>query len=189
MVIEGHVNGDPKAVDDDAISHGFKEFRISPLSNDVDPEDDPLTLTLVTPTTVGTLDCTGGGCTYTPPTDQPFPIETSFTYTASDSYGGVLLPATVGILVTENQGPTARNDLLTAPGWDEPATNPPWGRIQPITFNDFDPDGDRLAISTWSQPKGVDGTLPEGTTGRRTATSTSPKSGIASTSHAGNTRA
>ncbi len=157
VVIEGHVNGDPKAVDDDAISHGFKEFRISPLSNDVDPEDDPLTLTLVTPTTVGTLDCTGGGCTYTPPTDQPFPIETSFTYTASDSYGGVSLPATVGILVTENQGPTARNDLLTAPGWDEPATNPPWGRIQPITFNDFDPDGDRLAISTWSQPAGGNG--------------------------------
>ena len=52
----------------------------------------------------------------------------------------------MNILVSENQAPTARNDLLTAPGWDAAATSPPWGRIQPIR-NDVDPDNDRLAIS------------------------------------------
>ena len=156
VTIEGHVNGDPTAVDDNAISHGFKEFGISPLSNDIDPEDDPLVIVGNSQTGVGTIECTSGSCTYTPPTNEPFPIETSFTYTISDSYGGAPSTATVNILVSENQGPTARNDLLTAPGWDAPATSPPWGRIQPIR-NDFDPDNDRLAISNVSQPANGNG--------------------------------
>ena len=55
VTIEGHVNGDPTAVDDDAISHGFKEFVISPLSNDIDPEDDPLVIVGNTQTGVGAI--------------------------------------------------------------------------------------------------------------------------------------
>ncbi len=129
VVVQAHVNSGPTAVDDKAISHGFKAFSISPLSNDVDPDGDSLVFVANTQTGVGTVACANGSCTYTPPTDQPFPIETSFTYTISDSYGGAPSTATVEILVTENQGPTARNDLLTAPGWDAPATNPPWGEI------------------------------------------------------------
>ena len=157
VVVQAHVNGGPTAVDDKAISHGFKEFSISPLSNDVDPDGDSLVFVANTQTGVGTVACANGSCTYTPPTDQPFPIETSFTYTISDSYGGAPSTATVEILVTENQGPRARNDLLTAPGWDAPATNPPWGEIKPLS-NDLDPDGDRLAIVDWSDPVGGNGT-------------------------------
>ncbi len=149
-------NGAPTAVDDEAISHGPNGFSIGVLGNDVDPEDDGLTIVGNSPAGSGSVQCSTGGCTYTPPTDQPFPIEDSFTYTIDDGHGGATSSATVTVRVNENQVPRARDDLLTAPGWDSPATTPSWGRIQPLS-NDLDPDGDRIGILSWEQPASGNG--------------------------------
>ena len=144
--IKAYPNGDPTAVDDEVLSHGTKAVNFNPLTNDVDPEDDQLELLDVAGITVdvGGIECTArGACVYTPPESGPFPVETSFDYTIQDDFGSATSTATVQIRISENQPPRASDDLLTAPGWDEPATNPPWGRIRPFDGNkDTDPDGD-----------------------------------------------
>ena len=83
------------------------------LANDTDPQNDPLTASVVTQPTNGTLSLSSNGTfTYTP--NPNFAGTDTFTYRASDGTAQSA-PATVTITVTAvNDAPAAVNDAYTA---------------------------------------------------------------------------
>jgi large repetitive protein len=81
------VNSAPDAVDDAASTAPGTPVTIAVLSNDTDPESDPLTVTGVTQGTNGTVALDGmGNPVYTP--NAGFTGTDTFTYTISDGNGG-----------------------------------------------------------------------------------------------------
>jgi VCBS repeat-containing protein len=111
------------------------------LTNDTDPDGDPLTVTLGTDVANGVLDLQpDGSFTYTP--DLDFFGNDTFTYTASD---GELssAPATVTITVTPvNDAPVAVDDAY-ATAFETELVVPAPGVLE----NDTDPDGDTLTVT------------------------------------------
>jgi prealbumin domain-containing protein/Big-like domain-containing protein/PKD domain-containing protein len=81
------------------------------LLNASDLDGDPLTFTIITPPTNGTLDdCTGGTCTYTPATG--FLGDDSFTWKANDGLNDSNI-ASFTITVIPNQPPLAQDQSVT----------------------------------------------------------------------------
>ncbi|MGE3277325.1 MAG: MBG domain-containing protein, partial [Vicinamibacterales bacterium] len=80
------VNDPPDAVDDTTTAVSGTPLTITVLSNDTDPENDPLTVTTFTQPTAGTVTKVGNQLVYTPPTW--FSGTVTFTYTVSDGKGG-----------------------------------------------------------------------------------------------------
>ena len=113
------------------------------LSNDTDPDGDPLAVLTSTAPANGTAACTASACTYTPAAG--FLGTDTFTYTVADGFGGTDT-ATVTVTVT------AAPDAPPQPA-DDAASTPAGSPISiaPLA-NDTDPDGDPLAVSTWTQP-------------------------------------
>ncbi|MEG4086222.1 DUF4347 domain-containing protein, partial [Microcoleus sp. POL10_C6] len=107
------VNNFPVAVNDSYSVVHDKVLSQFPgvLSNDTDANSDPLSATLVTGPTKGTIIFNPlGDFTYTP--NPGFVGTDSFTYTVSDGTDTRTVPATVNINVTNNQ-PTANPDTYT----------------------------------------------------------------------------
>jgi VCBS repeat-containing protein len=121
------------------------------LTNDIDPDGDPLTAVLVSGPANGTLTLNpDGSFTYTP--NPNFTGADSFTYQASD---GVSLgaPATVTITVgAVNDTPVANPDAYSVTEDRELRTPGPG-----VLANDIDPDGDTLTAVLASGP--ANGTL------------------------------
>jgi len=117
----------------------------SVLANDTDPENDPLTATLVDTASNGTLSLDSSGTfVYTPTLN--FNGVVTFTYQASD---GVLTSslATVVITVTPvNDPPVAVDD----PGYTTMEDTPLNGAS--LLGNDTDPENDPLTVATYTQP-------------------------------------
>ena len=113
-----------------------------------DPEGDPLTFTVETQPSSGSVNCegaTGADCTYTP--DPDFYGADSFTFTASD--GEFTSPAaTISITVnTVNDAPTATPQSVST---DEDTA-------LPIVLAGTDPEDDVLTFAVVTQP--TNGTL------------------------------
>jgi VCBS repeat-containing protein len=111
------------------------------LSNDTDPESNPLTASLVTDVSNGTLALNGDGSfTYDP--DANFNGSDSFTYKANDGTADSNI-ATVTITVNPvNDPPVALDDDYTV-AEDSPLSVPQPGVLQ----NDYDVDLDPLSVN------------------------------------------
>ncbi len=144
-------NEPPNAVNDSLTTNeDTASAPLNVLGNDTDPDDNPLTLTTLTPTAAhGTVSCTAAGaCTYTPAANYFGPD--SFTYGISDGHGGTDT-ATVSITVTPVQdNPTAVDDVISTTQGSPGSVN--------VLANDFDVDGDTpLTIQSFTQ--GLHGTV------------------------------
>jgi Domain of unknown function (DUF4347)/Bacterial Ig domain len=154
------VNNDiPDAVNDSTTTASGTPVSISVLTNDTDPNGDPLTITTAAPGMNGTTSINTNGTpsptddvvVYTPNTG--FSGTDSFTYTISDGMGG-LDTATV-VVTVDNNIPDAVNDSTTT------ASGTPVS-ISVLT-NDTDPNGDPLTITTAAP--GMNGTTSLNTNG------------------------
>jgi hypothetical protein len=138
-------SGDPLAIDD--INTTFVDSTVTGnvLTNDSDPDGDPLTVntTPVDGPDNGTVTLNPDGTyTYTP--DPGFTGDDSFQYQVCDG-SGLCDTATVTIAVIDplppgNNPPVANNDPVETIQ-DEPFSGN-------LTSNDFDPDGDPITLNT-----------------------------------------
>ncbi|UWQ48125.1 cadherin-like domain-containing protein [Leisingera aquaemixtae] len=160
------VNQAPDAVDDGLAVVADTALVIDEaalLSNDSDPDGDPITFGSFTAPANGTLTDNGDGTlTYTP--NAGYEGADSFTYTISDD-GGLSDTATVTLTVAApgNQAPQAADDALavvtdTALVIDEAA----------LLSNDSDPDGDPVTFGSFTAPS--NGTLTDNGDGTLTYT-------------------
>lgn len=130
------VNNPPVAQDDRATTDEDTAVTLSPLDNDSDPDNDPLTLLSFTAPTQGNVLQQNHQLTFTPATDQSGLV--TFTYTVGD--GSLSATAIVTVTVNPiNDPPVATDDQATT---DED---------QVVTIavlqNDADVDSATLAIS------------------------------------------
>ncbi|HKV06678.1 MAG TPA: tandem-95 repeat protein [Thermoanaerobaculia bacterium] len=115
------------------------------LSNDYDPEGDPLTIVSTDSTGLaGSLSCNASSCTYTPSTN--FNGVTKFRYTVSDGHGNSDT-AVVKIRVGSsfNTAPVSNNDALLTK-----VNTPVRFSIFEVMKNDYDPDNDPLEVTVYS---------------------------------------
>jgi len=140
----------PVAVDDVATTISGTPVTINVLTNDSDPDGDPLTLQSVTAPTLGTAVISGNAILYTPPAGV---VGTdNFSYTINDGRGGTATAnVTVTITPPPNRPPVAVDDATTT-AFATPVT------IDAIA-NDSDPDGDALTIVSVSAPIGGTATI------------------------------
>ncbi|GAB3250533.1 Ig-like domain-containing protein [Chitinimonas naiadis] len=78
-------NHTPTAEDDVYVVSGFVPTTLPVLTNDVDPDSDPLTIVSVTQPNNGTVKVVGSQILFTP--SQPFALD-GFSYTINDGRGG-----------------------------------------------------------------------------------------------------
>lgn len=106
-------DNDPPDADDDSttINEDSGSTNIFVLSNDGDPDGDPVTIDSFTqpPSGEGTVTCTTF-CTYTPPAN--FNGTTTFTYTISDGRDGFDTATVTLNVLPINDAPTAQDDLF-----------------------------------------------------------------------------
>jgi len=159
------VNDPPVANDDYYTTNEDTTLTITApgvLTNDTDPENDPLTAYKVTDPTHGTLNLnTNGGFTYTP--DNNYNGQDTFTYRA---YDGLEYSNTATVYITINpinDQPVANNDYYNA-NEDTTLTVPSPG----VLSNDTDPDDDPLTAYKVTDP--THGTLNLNTNGGFTYT-------------------
>ncbi len=152
-------NGDPVAGDDAySVHHGDVLTVAGPgvLTDDSDPDGDPISPTLVGDVAHGSLVFgTDGGFAYDP--DPGYTGDDSFTYTVDDGIATSNL-ATVTITV-RNGDPVAGDDAYSV-HHDRQLVVPAPG----VLGNDDDPDGDPLDVVVTAPP--LHGTLSLSSTGR-----------------------
>ena len=137
-VVVAAINDFPTGHNDSASTQEDKPVTITVLSNDEDPDGDPLTVTSVASPQHGTAVKNGdNSITYTPAAN--FSGADSFSYSLSDGNGGTSSAAVTVTVTSVNDVPTARNDSATTPE----------GQVVTIAVlaNDADDDGDSLTVS------------------------------------------
>ena len=151
-------NAPPTAVDDAFSMTGNQQLGAGVLANDVDPDGDPLNVTLDSDASHGTLNLGSDGLfTYKP--NEGFAGTDAFTYVANDGQAGSD-PATVTISVAAvNDPPRAENDDY-ATGQNQPLLV---AADAGVLANDTDADGDQLTAILESAPS--HGTLTLGLDG------------------------
>jgi outer membrane protein OmpA-like peptidoglycan-associated protein len=150
-------NNGPVAVDDAQKIYQNDSVTLDVLANDIDADNDTLTIVSVSATSQGgTVTNSGTSLVYHAPTD--YVGQDTFTYTVSD--GSQTSQATVTITISavtggSNQDPTAGNDFASVKS----------GRSVSVAVmeNDSDPDGDSISVSGFGQ--GSNGTVTEASTG------------------------
>ncbi|NEO69322.1 Ig-like domain-containing protein [Moorena sp. SIO3H5] len=132
------VNQSPVAADDTASTEQNTAVNINVLANDVDPEGDPLAVTLDQQGGNGTAVVNQDGTiTYTP--NDAFTGTDSFTYQINDGTNPAVT-ATVNVDVTApNESPVAVDDTATTVGNTAVNIN--------VLANDSDPEGDALNLA------------------------------------------
>jgi hypothetical protein len=144
VTVNERPNRAPDAVDDSATTQRDTGVTIHVLTNDSDPDGDPVTVTGVSdPAHGSTADNGDGTITYTP--DAGFVGDDSFTYTVADGRGRSDT-ATVSVTVAEppNRPPTARDDAAAVKKGKSV-------RVL-VLANDTDPDGDSLTVAGATDP-------------------------------------
>ncbi|MGH1416633.1 MAG: Ig-like domain-containing protein, partial [Pelagimonas sp.] len=139
-------NSDPDAVDDSDSTLLDTAVTIDVLSNDTDPDSDPLSVVSFTPPANGNVTDNGDGTmTYTPASG--FLGTDTFTYVIEDGNGGSDT-ATVTVEVTEGGGGNTDPDAV-----DDSETT---GVNSPVTIavlsNDTDPELDTLSVASATDP-------------------------------------
>ena len=135
----------PPVAQDDAITIAMDAVAtIGVLANDSDPDSNALTVAAVGTPAHGTAVVSGNAIVYTPSTG--FSGSDSFSYTIDDGAGA---RATARVVVTVqgvsgNRSPVALNDRYTVRYEGQ--------SVLAVLANDSDPDGDTLAITSFSQP-------------------------------------
>jgi hypothetical protein len=155
----GAINEAPIARDDHYPGFENAPFSAPPpgiLKNDTDGDGDSLSVILVTPPSIGTLDLeTSGGFTYTPPPGfTGGPVTFEYRVTDGEATSNV---ATVSINVRHNSPPVAQDDFYAFNG--NPVVVDPPG----VLGNDSDADGDPITALLVSGPS--NGTLSFGGNG------------------------
>ena len=103
------VNGPPDAVDDAALTSEDTPVVVPVLTNDTDPDGNPLAVTWITQGAHGAVVDNGNGTlTYTPA--PGFSGGDSFAYAVSDGFGGEDDASVVVTVTPMNDGPTAAGD-------------------------------------------------------------------------------
>jgi lipopolysaccharide export system protein LptA len=139
-------NRAPTAVTDTVTTNYSTAITINALSNDTDPENDTLTVTGNTQASNGTVTRSGNTFTYTP--RSGFSGADSFSYTISDGKGNSAtgtVNITVGAAPVDNKAPIAVNDTISTTMGVPVLVN--------LLANDSDPNGDKIALKTLSNPK------------------------------------
>ena len=136
-------NRAPTATDDRfTVAEDSGASDLAVLTNDSDPDSDPLVIAAVTTPAHGTTTIAGDRVRYTPNAD--FHGADTFTYTVSD--GGLIATARVTVTVTPvNDAPTAVNDSFSV---DEDSLD----NALAVLANDSDLDGDNLTVTAMTQP-------------------------------------
>ncbi|HYE33203.1 MAG TPA: Ig-like domain-containing protein [Methylomirabilota bacterium] len=140
------VNRPPVAQPDSGSTRSGVPVTIASLTNDSDPDRDPIRITTFTQPPQGTVTLGADGkFTYTPP--ATFIGNVTFTYTITDDKSGTST-TTVTISVVGNP---PNNPPVAQP--DEEATEAGVPVTVDSLVNDSDPDGDLLTIVTFTQPE------------------------------------
>jgi large repetitive protein len=146
-------NPAPTAVNDTATTDEDTPVAIPVLTNDTDPDGDPLIVTSATALN-GTVSISPTGVlTYTP--NPNFNGTDTITYVISDGNGGTSTAAVAVTVNPVNDPPVAVNDIATT-NEDTPVT------ISPLA-NDSDVDRDPLTITAATSPNGSVVINPDGT--------------------------
>ncbi|MGH8171781.1 MAG: Ig-like domain-containing protein, partial [Rhodanobacteraceae bacterium] len=150
VTVGARPNQPPVANDDAATTVAPAPVTINVLTNDSDPDGDPLTLQSVTQPASGSAAISGTVVVYTPAAG--FVGTDTFDYTINDGRGGTAT-ATVTVTITPppNAPPVAVDDATTT-AFATPVT------IDAIA-NDSDPDGDALTIISVTTPIGGTATI------------------------------
>ena len=137
------INNPPNAYDDTAtVVEDSTGNQLNVLSNDNDPNGDPITIIGVIQPPHGTVSYTTTYVLYTPAPN--YHGSDSFTYTISD--GGSTDSARVNMTITSvNDLPVAADDIATV---SEDSSN---NQLN-VQANDMDEDGDTLVITTVTTP-------------------------------------
>jgi VCBS repeat-containing protein len=131
------VNDAPVAGDDSATLDEDTSTVISPLGNDTDVENDPLTVVDAAAGHGSASVGTDGTITYTPSAN--YNGTDTVVYTVSDGLGGTT-PGTISVTVNPiGDAPVAANDGF--------GVNQDTQLTGNVLSNDYDPDGDSLSVS------------------------------------------
>ena len=149
-VFVGGDNGNPTPVDDEATTVSGEWVEIAVLTNDTDPDGDPLTLNQVEDPAHGTAVIDGDQIVYTP--DLDFYGTDIFFYTVCDPTGACGTAfIVVDVAPGDNTPPYAVDDTVQTP------------ESTPVTFdttgNDVDFDGDTLTVTAVGEPEHGDVTI------------------------------
>ncbi len=135
-------NRPPLASDVRVSTEEDKAILVDAAANDVDPDGDPLFVSLESPPKNGKLAVSGEVLSYTP--NANYHGSDSFTYRVSDGKGGSDV-GTVAITITPvNDRPDARDDSLSV-------SEDTSGQVN-VLANDVDVDGDALTAKLVSGP-------------------------------------
>jgi PKD repeat protein len=138
------VNDAPVAIDDSLTVAEGGSGPVDVVANDTDVDGDALTASgSGTTANGGVFSCLPTGCTYT--AAAGFTGTDSFDYTVDDGNGGTDTgTVTVDVADGGNQPPVAEDDTATVA---EASTVDIF-----VAGNDFDPDGDPLTVTVFTQP-------------------------------------
>ena len=134
-------NDDPSAEDDEDTTDEDTPVTIDVLTNDSDPDGDPLSVDWIASPSHGEAINNGNNITYIP--DPNFHGVDTFTYAATDGHGGSATAIVEVTVAAVNDPPMAQNDSA---GTDE--DNPV---DIDVLLNDRDPDGDGFSIQSVTQ--------------------------------------
>ncbi|ERT04124.1 hemolysin-type calcium-binding repeat family protein, partial [Lyngbya aestuarii BL J] len=153
VTVNPATNTEPSAIDDERRTEVNTAVTVNVLTNDTDPENDPLTIENFDTTSAngGIIEPSeeGQALVYTPP--QGFVGTDTFTYTINDGNGGTDI-ATVTINVSDEQlKPEAVDDRATTQQNTEVSIN--------VLTNDTDPENDPLNINSFDQISANEGTV------------------------------
>jgi outer membrane protein OmpA-like peptidoglycan-associated protein len=129
------INRNPVAQNDSATTPVATAVVIAVLTNDTDPDGNPLSISAVGAAQNGTATINGSSISYLP--RAGFAGSDSFTYTVSDGQGGT---ATANVTVTVSGRPPIANPDSATTRTGTPVT------IN-VLANDSDPEGDALSVS------------------------------------------
>ncbi len=146
-------NPAPTAVNDSATTDEDTPVDITVLTNDTDPDGDPLTVTMATALNGTVTIAADGTLTYVP--DADFNGTDTITYVISDGNGGTSTAAVEVTVNPVNDGPVAVDDVAT--------TNEDTPVVIGVLGNDSDIDGDALTVTDAISPDGTVVINPDGT--------------------------
>ncbi|WP_108811397.1 Ig-like domain-containing protein [Sphingorhabdus sp. Alg231-15] len=146
-------NPAPTAVNDSATTNEDTPVDITVLTNDTDPDGDPLTVTMATALNGTVTVNPDGTLTYVP--DADFNGNDTITYVISDGNGGTSTAAVDVTVNAVNDPPVAVDDVAT--------TNEDTPVVIGVLGNDTDIDGDALTVTDATSPDGSVVINPDGT--------------------------